>query len=156
MALVDVLSISEDTISVKSDLHTTMVTLAAAATQLALMSLERADLVLDAAIGGEPIIGSVSYIGDSKKYATLASQVMASADVMVKFLCAANENMDDEVNENYAKYLSSVINTGPIDAILYEAQRKINVALNSIPETLEHASRFNGSIYEIPGEQDGN
>lgn len=151
MALIDVLSIDGDTEAVKTAINTAMVTLTASATQLALVALKKSDMVLESAFNSEPVIGSFDAIADCRKFSALSRQAIESAETMQQFLCAANESLDDEVNAAYSAYLTSLVDTAPIAAILEEGERKIALAFQSLPTTLLHASRFDGSVF-IPKE----
>jgi hypothetical protein len=147
MALADSLSLDGDIDALKTALNTTMITLTASATQLALISLERSEAVLNAAFNSEPVVGYYAYFTDVRKFAEISRQAMQSADVVVGCLCAMNENLDDEVNASYSDYLEGIVNNSPINALLSEAERKMALACEALPANILNASRFDGSVF---------
>lgn len=148
MAVADILSIDGDIEYVQDTVSTAMITLTAVATQLALASLETSTTVLDAALSGEPVIGSYANLTMSRRHAELARKCLESAESLKGLMCASKENLDDEVNEAYSTYLDSIIDIDPVMAVVSESERRLTLAVQSIPPQLTHASRFDQSVYQ--------
>lgn len=147
MTLINVLTSDGDIERVQSGLHDTLVSLGAITSQLAITALGQSTCVLTSAMNSEPVLSAHNNTLQACRNIELVRSAAKAAEFISELLSAAKESDDDVVNACYRMYLASAVNTAAVSGMLVEAERRITLAAQSIPQNATHTTRFNGTLF---------